>query len=987
MGRAPVVAPRSPVPVFAPTTAQPSCVRGVVVDHGAAVAGMQISVSDAPFSVSGDCPCERPAGFCGCREGLAMLPALPRAGLVEALQSVTSDPAGRFELCGLGGDGLRLVWGEHLDGRLAMAAPEQSPFVKPGGFLELQVLPLLPVSGVVLADQTPVPSATVLAFTTPPLFVKAFTSDARGRFDTQLPPGTSVFVVSAKGFPVQRLEQSLQPQQALVLQLHAQTELTVRALFEGKPVAGAEVAIAPELPVLTDAQGQARFSLSAAVRVQVRVTKGELLGSSAVRLVEGLPRRVDVTLQKGVHLRGAVTDEAGQPRAARVRGLPSGKPIATDEAGHFTSPGLVPSSVVYPVALAEGCADSEYRAVEVGTDDQELALKLACGESVNGVVVDAEGRPVQDATVFLDSLDHREHATTDATGQFRFHQPRGSYQLKVNHERYRSFEQPLQVPAKDVTVVLDAGGSLSGRVVDAKGAGIPGASVTVVPAVLDALLSEIEGGNTRATTDTEGRFEVVGLLAGRLVVSATADSQGTVVSDVVVLQPGQHREGLVLTLDERIDLRGTVMDEQRRPIPGASVRWDPADEKSALMGVMLDVVRGRVDSVLRYLPSPSVTDVDGHYTLRGLPVSKVKLDVRADGFAAAEQVAVRGDTVDFTLKKEGGRVRGRVVDEAGRPLTQFSIDGAACSPDDGRFEVSAYGREETITFKAPGFTQQVARVVMDQPVQELGDVVMKKGLPLRVEVRGSDGKALEGVRVAAAQSVDGDSCTTKADGRCVIEPLLEVSTSVKAVKDGYVPAQATLEPGQVGQPLTLTLSPAGGRIVGEVFALPGRPAPARSVFLSGAVSKSVMSDGEGHFTAEGLPEGPYCASIDSRALKSLEWAVPVQASPTPSPVQLGPVAGGGVVMGSRTLPGRLVLVRGGGGPLSIAELLDRSATAFCETASAAVVVTVTTGDFRVEGLPPGRWAAYLVSVTQAEDQGSLQPFVFELLPNETRSIP
>jgi hypothetical protein len=51
------------------------------------------------------------------------------------------------------------------------------------------------------------------------------------------------------------------------------------------------------------------------------------------------------------------------------------------------------------------------------------------------------------------------------------------------------------------------------------------------------------------------------------------------------------------------------------------------------------------------------------------------------------------------------------------------------------------------------------------------------------------------------------------------------------------------------------------------------------------------------------------------------------------------------------------------------------------------MVTVTTGDFRLEGVPPGRWAVYFVSFTQAEDKGSLEPVLIDLLPNETKNIP
>jgi hypothetical protein len=986
--RGPVAAPKRFAPTALPTLPPAlACVRGVVFDHRAPVGGMQVSLSDAPFSVSADCPCPRPSTFCGCREGLAQVPQLPRAGLVEAVKSAITDDAGRFEVCGLEGTGARLIWGEHLDGRLAMPRSEQGLMIKPGETAELQVVLPVRVRGLVRSGQTPVPNATVLAFTTPAVTVRTFTTDARGQFEALLPPGTADFVVSAAGFAAQRIDQYFSPQQVLVLQLRAESELTVRALFEGRPVAGAEVTLPSEVPVLTDGQGVARFPLRVGAHLLVTVTKGELIGTSSVNVLEGQPRRIDVALKKGVRVRGVVTDEAGQPRVARVRGFGRGKPTPTDEQGRFTSELLLPSTDIHPTASVEGCADSEYKEVRLGERDLEVTLKVTCVESANGVVLDAEGKPIEGAAVFLDGPDHTEHAVTDATGTFRFHQPSAMYQLKVTHERYRTLEQPLQLPAKDVTIVLDAGGSIAGKVVDGQGNGLAGVAVTVVPAVLDALLSEVEGGNTSAMTDSEGEFIVTGLLAGRLVVSATADSLGTAVSDALLLQPGEHREGLVLKLDERIDLSGTVMDEQRRPIPGARVSWDPADEKSALMGVLMDAVAGHVDQVMRFMPSPSVSDAEGRYTLRGLPVSKVKLSVSANGFVRQEQQASRGSTLDFSLIKEGGRARGRVVDEGGHPLERFSVDGTTFTPDDGRFEVELFSNEDSISVVAQGFTRQSLHIELKEPVKELGDVVMKKGRALRIEARGPDGKPLAEVRVAAAQSVDGDSCDTKADGTCVIEPLLDVETLVKAVKDGFTPVSLTLPPGKFEQVLTLNLTAAGGRITGVAFAAPGQPAAARNLFVAGAVMKGVLTEADGKFSAEGLPEGPYCVSLESKTVRGLEWAVTTQASATPAPMQVGPVAQGGVVKGARALPGRLVLVKGAAGPVAVKKVLEGSASNLCESLSASVITTITTGNFQVEGLPPGRWSVFHVSFSQMDDEGDLQAVAIDLLPGETKSIP
>ncbi len=988
--RAPVVAPKRASPTSVPSDLPrvSACVRGLVVDHGAPVGGMQVSVSESPPSVSSECPCARPAMSCGCREGLASVTKLGRAGLIEAVQSVTTLADGRFELCGLDADGPRLIWAEHADGRIAAPALEQSALIKPGDFVELQTVTLLPVQGLVLADQVPVPNATVLAITSPPVVLRTLKTNAQGRFEARLPRGTSTFIVAREGFSPQSVQQYFVPRQVLVLKLHAEAEFTVRALFEDKPVAGAQVALTPELPVLTDAQGVVHFAgLEAGQHRTVRITRGELIGWASFTPLEGTPRQIDVALEKGVRVRGVVVDEQGQPRRARVRGLSERKPLETDEGGTFVSELQRPRQALRPEAFAEGCADSEYRSVDVEDVDLAITLTLACAESTTGLVVDAEGKPVEGALVTLDAIGHRENVSTDATGRFRFHQPPGTYQLKVTHERYRTHEQPLQLPSKEVTVVLDAGGSISGRVVDAAGAPVVGADVTVMPAVLDEVLSQFEGGNLRAPTDAEGKFEISGLLAGRLVVSATADSMGTTVSDALVLQPGEHRDGLVLTLDEPVDVRGTVLDEQRRPLAGARVTWDPADEKSALMGVLMDAVRGRVDQVLRFMPSPGFTDSEGHYVVRGLPVSKVKLEVSISGYADGSRVAGRGETVDFTLKKAGGRVRGRVVDEGGHALGRFAVNGAAFTPSDGRFEVEVYGHEDTLSVTARGFSRQQQVVLLEGPEKDLGDIVMKRGRQLRVEVVTSDGQPLAGVRVAAAQKIDGDDCTTKADGRCVIEPLLELQTEVKATKDGFVPVSVTVAEGQVEAPLKLTLAPAGGRLTGVVFAVPGRPVAARSVFLSGAIARSVLTDAEGHFTAEGLPEGTYCASIDLPGGKNFEWAVPMQASASPSLVPLGPLAGGATLEGSRVMPGRLVLLQGEVPAQPISELLDRSASTYCETFKGTALASIVTGAFRFEGLSPGRWSLFFVSITQAEDKGTVAPTVFELMPNETKRAP
>ncbi|MFZ5441881.1 MAG: carboxypeptidase regulatory-like domain-containing protein [Myxococcota bacterium] len=985
--RAPRAAKRSTIDQAAPS-APPSggCVRGVVLERGLPVAGMQISVSDAPSGVSGDCPCPKPTNTCGCRAGLAALVGNPRLGLIEGVASTTSGADGRFELCGLVGGAPRLLWGEHADGRFARPRENAPQAVTPGSTAVLEVEHLVRVEGVVLADRSPVTDAVVVALGRPALFARRATTDAHGRFSLSLLRGLARFVVVAAGHPVQDFERAI-GSGAVSLELQGEGALVVLATHDGRPVPGAEVVLGAEPPLLTGADGAVTAPLPAGERLKLRATKGELVGSATVEVRAGTQHRVEVPLVKGVRVRGVVRDELGAPRQAKVRGLGTSRPLLADPDGHFISPPLEPRVELHPVASAEGCHESPWQTLALAEADLEATLVVACVETVSGLVLDADGQPVADAFATLRGLERSETVTTDAAGRFAHHLPPGDYQLSVTHERYRKYEQPLHAPAKDVTVVLDAGGSISGRVTNAKGEPVAGAEVGVVPAVLDELLRDVEGGLLRrVTTDGEGRFEVTGLLAGRLVVSATIDTEGTAVSEPVSLQPGEHREGVEVRFGGRVDLRGTVLDERRRPIAGARVTWGPVDEKSAWMGVFTDVVRGRVDSVLEFLPSGAVSDVEGRFELHSLPIARVKLTVSASGFATLTRESSKGDTLELVLSREGGVVRGRVVDETGRAVPRFEVNGVSFTPTDGRFELEAHDDEAHLSVTARGFTRTQLEAKLEHGEKDVGDVVLRKGFTLLVEAHDDEGRPLEGVRVAASQRGGGDTCETKQDGRCEIDSLARVETLVKASKQGHRPARESVRAEQLDAPVRLSLPAVHGRVLGQAFGPGARPLASRTLAVAGEVDRSVMTDAQGRFSADGLPDGRYCISLELPGGRMFEWAVPALASAQPAEVTVGPVSSGARLEGSRVLPGRLVLLRGTPGPRALSSIADQTASALCEASATDAIVIIVTGDFVLEGIPPGTWSVYFVSITQVDEQGQAEPTVLTLLPRERRRL-
>jgi hypothetical protein len=206
------------------------------------------------------------------------------------------------------------------------------------------------------------------------------------------------------------------------------------------------------------------------------------------------------------------------------------------------------------------------------------------------------------------------------------------------------------------------------------------------------------------------------------------------------------------------------------------------------------------------------------------------------------------------------------------------------------------------------------------------------------------------------------------------------------MKFGFKPVSLTIAPADLARPLRLTLSAAGGKLKGQAFGVAQRPLPSRTVFISGEVARGAITDPEGRFTVERLPEGPYCASLDVPGGKMFEWAVPGLASSTPTELLLGPQPGGATLTGSKTLPGRLVLISGAAGPQSMKEVLNRSAADFCVANKQAAIVAIVTGDFSIDGVPPGTWSSFFVSIAQSTDEGTVEPKVVQVLPNERKRL-
>ena len=132
------------------------------------------------------------------------------------------------------------------------------------------------------------------------------------------------------------------------------------------------------------------------------------------------------------------------------------------------------------------------------------------------------------------------------------------------------------------TVVLEPGGVVSGRVLDAAGAAVDGARVTFAAASETRRALEgqrVQGGFAsvpKTETDAQGRFELVGLDQGFVRVCAEAPDFLASFTPPVEVRAGQETYGIELRLDrlprENL-LRGIVLDPDGAPVTHARLEF------------------------------------------------------------------------------------------------------------------------------------------------------------------------------------------------------------------------------------------------------------------------------------------------------------------------------------------------------------------------------------------------------------------------------
>ncbi len=526
----------------------------------------------------------------------------------------------------------------------------------------------------------------------------------------------------------------------------------------GNGVAGAEVWLAsvPKRSTKTEDDGTFSFDKLVARTYELAAHDAGRTGGVRYRFT-GKGDPAVIKLADGASLEVMVVDDAAKPIAdADVRvGDLAEITARSDGAGLARLQPVEPGYVGVEVSASGFAPVETFTTLGSSGAKGTMRVVLRKGFALAGRVLDERGNAIANARVSVShgpwgsfNADPREQVLSAADGTFKIPAVAAGrhtvYAADGDHAPARS--TPVSVSDKAVSGVeirMKDGGAISGRVVDAKGARVPYATVRVAGAGADMWSARPRQANASA----EGTFELRGLARGKLQLRGESETAASQITDVD-LSVSAAKTGLELKLDVTGTISGIVVDGTGAPVAETQVNGFPDFLKNG---------GGGSGMALAGMATAS-TDGGGRFTLIGLTEGDYRLwasrgrnrfDFGRDGVAAKV-----GDTAVKIVVLAPGSVTGSIaMDGASVPPQIASVQVGAEPPTPaqaGTFEVRslAPGRYD-VHVRGPEFAETVRRGVeiTAGAVTELGVITVKRGRRLTGTVKDKSGSPVAGARI------------------------------------------------------------------------------------------------------------------------------------------------------------------------------------------------------------------------------------------------
>ena len=610
--------------------------------------------------------------------------------------------------------------------------------------------------------------------------------------------------------------------------------LTLSVWSEGRPKANAPIVLVSQhcqRRSSTDANGLVRIEGCPAGVLNLAIdAPGYVRVRQPIELPpQGSLERVD--LEPAARVSGQVVDEEGAPLsgvtltarllgAARDRSVPEPWIVLSDPSGTFQFDTLPEGKLVLDVS--DGGVHEPQSLSDVSAPSAGLAIKLRRTAAISGKVSSPGGGAAPGALVILagSGIWPARNVRASADGSFDLPAvPEGIYELRAEHET--NISAPIEGISVQpgarvrVEIVLSPSASLSGRVRDAtSGRPLAAAELDVVEEALSARARQLKVG-------ADGSFQLAGLRA--IPHRVTVRCSGYVTQQRW-LTPGTPAS---LELLRAAAVSGKVVDASGRSVPRAELEVSGRSVTGFAVHMVGPVQEAPPDPSL--MPRGVPTGDNLGVTSGRLP--KVPLAVGPLG--ASGQLGFQSD--------EDG---------------EFQIDGLP----PGQLVITAHkaglssGRSATLSLRAGAKVENVL-------------ITLPGGYELRGRVLDARGSAVTRIRVDLVS--DGDpvrSTTTGSDGGFAFD-FARGACTLWARPFGAPAAKVSGEAQELAKrDVLITLPRSTERLVGRVADERGQPVESASVQLEAVSTQGytpvVLSESDGSFEFNALPEPPYRVSVE-----------------------------------------------------------------------------------------------------------------------------
>lgn len=612
----------------------------------------------------------------------------------------------------------------------------------------------------------------------------AFTrSDAEGTFTMWVRPGPQSVLADAEGYASSNVE-GMAPGHTFELFLTPEAVLVgkVVRVVSGEPLQGAVVKAGAQewgrnYSTFTDAVGNFRIDGLEPGAYKPLVEADDARGSAVEQVILGIGETSAAVLIEAhsshfVAGRVVVSGETGCEHGwVSLQDHSNGRhgEASVEGDGNVRVPALLPGTYAVTVGCAGKLSAESYDPIVILDKSQsDLTWKVTRGQAIRGRVVDADGKAVAGIEVQarqgIDPSRPRARETsarakTNGDGRFELSGLLAArFNLSVAASR-ATLAEPVSVTlpegedVDDVRIELPATGEVRGTVVDERGHAVKRSTVSLHGGPKDFIAMVADDGNFKIEYVAVGIYQAVAEGRG-------GESQS---GEAVEVQAGRVATLKIVVKVSSATISGHVRDGDGGPVTDAFV--EAIREPEGEGGPSGPAKRGAPWG--DFFGAPLLTEVDGRFTLKGLPPGKHTLRAfRKGGGEGFVEHVEPGANVVVTIAATG-RLAGtvsvpgvaspeefslQVIDTTtgfNRRDTFFRTGGTWSVPElpAGRYKIRVNMGTATAESEASvraGEDTTGLRIELAQKVSVRGTVIDLKGVPmagLQVVVRAMEGAA------------------------------------------------------------------------------------------------------------------------------------------------------------------------------------------------------------------------------------------------------